>query len=131
MSENEIKRFIKAFMEKLSPILGSNVDVPAGDLGVGQKEVTLMQKEYERVLNTKDMTFTSKLINYGGSYLRSEATGYGLCYMVNEALKSRFGTTIKDKTLIVSGSGNVGLHAAFKERELGAKVGVSDMRNDL
>ncbi|MGI6735429.1 MAG: Glu/Leu/Phe/Val dehydrogenase dimerization domain-containing protein [Bacilli bacterium] len=131
-SENEIKRFIKTFMEKLSPILGSNVDVPAGDLGVGQKEVTLMQKEYERVLNTKDMTFTSKLINYSGSHLRSEATGYGLCYMVNEALKSRFGTTIRDKTVIISGSGNVGLHAAFKARELGAKViGVSDISGTI
>ena len=119
-------------MEKLSPYLGSNVDVPAGDLGVGQKEVTLMQEEYERVMNTKEITFTSKLISHGGSLLRSEATGYGLCYIVSEALKSRFSAMFKDKTVIISGMGNVGLHAAFKARELGAKViGVSEISGTL
>lgn len=121
-SEGEKERFITAFMEKLSPYLGSDYDVPAGDLGVSQVEVTKMQKIYEAFTNSKDITFTSKLINYGGSFLRPEATGYGLLYIVEEALKVRLKTNISGKKIVISGSGNVAIHAAKKAIDMGAIV---------
>lgn len=121
-SNDEMTAFINAFMQKLSPHLGSNIDVPAGDLGVSQIEVTAMQKAYEETLNTKDITFTSKLISAGGSLLRPEATGYGLIFIVLEALKKRLSTTLEGKRVVISGSGNVASHAAYKAQSLGALV---------
>lgn len=121
-SKEETKRFIDAFIAQLGPFLGSTYDVPAGDLGVGQADVTFMQEAYEKHRQTKDITFTSKLIAAGGSLLRSEATGYGLLYMVEEAMKVRLNETLTNKTVIISGSGNVAIHAAYKAKALGAKV---------
>ncbi len=124
-SDAEIKRFCSAFMKKLYPYIGSKSDVPAGDLGVGGKEIEYMLDEYLK--HKKDIgALTGKPLNKGGLKGRSEATGYGLCYFTQEMLNDH-NSSFKNKKVIISGSGNVSTYACAKASELGAKViGMSD-----
>ena len=120
-SDAEIMRFCQAFILQLWKHLGPDTDVPAGDIGVGAKEVGYMYGMYKKLTNRCTGTFTGKGLTFGGSLLRAEATGYGALYFVEEMLKRR-GETIKDKTVAVSGFGNVAWGAVKKATELGAKV---------
>jgi len=120
-SANEIMRFCQSFMTELYRHIGPDTDVPAGDIGVGGREVGFMYGQYKRLVNTFDGVFTGKGIGWGGSLGRTEATGYGLVYMVEEFLNSK-GDSIKDKRVSISGSGNVAIFAAEKARQLGAIV---------
>lgn len=127
-SDNEIMRFCQGFILELYRHIGPRMDVPAGDLGVGAKEVGYMYGMYKRIENEFSGTFTSKGIESGGSLGRAEATGYGLCYFVEEMLKAFKKDTFKDKRVIISGAGKVGSMAAQKAIELGAKViAISDI----
>lgn len=121
-SDFEIMRFCQSYMTELYKYLGPDIDVPAGDLGVGQKEVGYMFGMYKKLATRHNGVFTSKHLSSGGSILRPEATGYGLIYITNKALKTYYDTSIENKSVIISGSGNVGINAAYKARELGAKV---------
>lgn len=120
-SDNEIMRFCQAFMTELSKHIGPDTDVPAGDIGVGGREIGFMFGQYKRLRNEFTGVLTGKGLSYGGSLVRTEATGYGLCYFVQEMLKSA-NTDFKGKTVVVSGSGNVAIYATEKAQELGAKV---------
>ena len=120
-SQAEIMRFCQAYMLELWKFIGPDVDVPAGDIGVGGREVGYMYGMYKKLTNRCTGTFTGKGLTFGGSLLRAEATGYGALYFVEEMLKRR-GETIKDKTVAVSGFGNVAWGAVKKATELGAKV---------
>ncbi|MCL2232672.1 MAG: NADP-specific glutamate dehydrogenase [Treponema sp.] len=120
-STNEVMRFCQSFMTELYRHIGPDTDVPAGDIGVGGREVGFMYGQYKRLVNTFDGVFTGKGIGWGGSLGRTEATGYGLVYMVEEFLNSK-GDSIKDKRVAISGSGNVAIFAAEKARQLGAIV---------
>jgi len=120
-SANEVMRFCQSFMSELYRHIGPDTDVPAGDIGVGAREVGYMYGQYKRLVNTFDGVFTGKGIGWGGSLGRTEATGYGLVYMVEEYLNSK-GDSIKDKRVSISGSGNVAIFAAEKARHLGAIV---------
>jgi len=119
-SSREVERFCHAFMEKLYPHIGAEHDIPAGDIGVGGKEIGFMYDEY---IKYKDDigALTGKPLDKGGILCRTEATGYGLCYFVEEYLKDN-GLSFKDKRVIISGSGNVATYACAKASELGAKV---------
>ncbi len=121
-SDKEILRFCQSFMLELYKYLGPQMDVPAGDFGVTQKSVGYMFGMYKRLTNRHEGTFTGKGTNYGGSLARTEATGYGLIYIVNAALDQYLQTDLKDKVVIISGSGNVALHTGYKAQALGAKV---------
>ncbi|HHU55492.1 MAG TPA: NADP-specific glutamate dehydrogenase, partial [Acholeplasmataceae bacterium] len=121
-SENEIMRFCHSFMAELYRYIGPNTDVPAGDIGVGAREIGYLFGYYKKLKNEFTGAITGKGVNYGGSLVRKEATGYGLCYFTEEALKSYLNTTFKDKKVIISGSGNVALYTAIKAYELGGKV---------
>lgn len=121
-SDNEIMRFCQAYMTELYRHIGPNTDVPAGDFGVGFREIGYMFGMYKKLVNDFTGTFTGKGIPYGGSLGRKEATGYGLIYFVRETLKTFFNTTLEGKRIIISGSGKVGKHAAVKAHELGAKI---------
>jgi len=120
-SSNEVMRFCQSFMNELYRHIGADTDVPAGDIGVGGREVGYMYGQYKRLVNTFDGVFTGKGIGWGGSLGRTEATGYGLVYMVEEFLNSK-GDSIKDKRISISGSGNVAIFAAEKTRQLGGIV---------
>ena len=120
-SDNEIMRFCQSFMTELYRHIGADTDVPAGDIGVGAREVGFMFGQYKRIRNEHVAVLTGRGIPYGGSLARKEATGYGLAYIVEECLKSR-GDTLKDKTAVISGSGNVSIYAAEKVTQLGGKV---------
>ena len=120
-SDNEIMRFCQAFMTELSKHIGPDTDVPAGDIGVGGREIGFMFGQYKRLRNEFTGVLTGKGLSYGGSLVRTEATGYGLCYFVQEMLKSA-NTDFKGKTVVISGSGNVAIYATEKAQELGAKV---------
>ena len=120
-SNNEVMRFCQSFMSELYRHIGPDTDVPAGDIGVGGREVGFMYGQYKRLVNTFDGVFTGKGIGWGGSLGRTEATGYGLVYMVEEFLNSK-ADSIKDKRVSISGSGNVAIFAAEKARQLGAIV---------
>jgi glutamate dehydrogenase (NADP+) len=127
-SDNEIMRFCQGFILELYRHIGPRMDVPAGDLGVGAKEVGYMYGMYKRIENEFSGTFTSKGIESGGSLGRAEATGYGLCYFVEEMLREFRHETFKDKRVIISGAGKVGSMAAEKAIQLGAKViAISDI----
>lgn len=127
-SDNEIMRFCQNYILELYRHIGPRMDVPAGDLGVGAREIGYMYGMYKRIENEFSGTFTSKGIESGGSLGRAEATGYGLCYFVEEMLKTYKNDTFKDKKVIISGAGKVGSMAAEKAIELGAKViGMSDL----
>lgn len=120
-SDGEVMRFCQSFMTELSKHIGSNTDVPAGDIGVGSREIGYLFGQYKRIRNGFTGVLTGKGINYGGSLVRTQATGYGLCYFTCEMLKSK-GESFHGKTVVISGSGNVALYAAEKAIELGAKV---------
>ena len=120
-SENEIMRFCQAFISELYRHIGSDTDVPAGDIGVGGREVGYMVGMYKKIANRTDCVFTGKGLSFGGSLIRPEATGYGTVYFVEEMLKT-VGKDLKGMRVSVSGSGNVAQYAVEKAMELGAKV---------
>jgi glutamate dehydrogenase (NADP+) len=120
-SENEIMRFCQAFMTELSKHIGANTDVPAGDIGVGGREVGFMFGQYKRLRNEFTGVLTGKGISFGGSLIRPEATGYGDVYFAQSMLATK-GQSFSGKTVVVSGSGNVAQYAAEKAIELGGKV---------
>ena len=120
-SDNEVMRFCQAFMNELWRHIGPDTDVPAGDIGVGAREIGYLFGQYKKLKNEFTGVLTGKKINWGGSLIRPEATGYGLIYIVEEMLKTRK-ETIKGKTITISGSGNVAQYAIEKCLELGAKV---------
>ena len=120
-SDNEIMRFCQSFMTELSKHIGDNTDVPAGDIGVGGREVGYMFGQYKRLRNEFTGVLTGKGISFGGSLIRPEATGYGDVYFAQSMLATK-GDSFKGKTVVVSGSGNVAQYAIQKATELGAKV---------
>ncbi len=120
-SDNEIMRFCQSFMTELSRHIGPNTDVPAGDIGVGGREIGYMYGQYKRLRNEFTGVLTGKGLTFGGSLVRTEATGYGLVYIVEEMLRQQ-GDDFKGKTVVVSGSGNVAIYAAQKVQQLGGKV---------
>ncbi|MFV0504682.1 MAG: NADP-specific glutamate dehydrogenase [Lachnospirales bacterium] len=120
-SDGEIMRFCQSFMTELSRHIGADTDVPAGDIGVGGREIGYMYGQYKRIKNEFVGVLTGKGLSYGGSLARTEATGYGMCYFVEAMLKSK-GNSFKDKTVIISGSGNVAIYGAEKATQLGGKV---------
>ena len=120
-SDAEVMRFCQSFMNELRNYIGPDVDVPAGDIGVGLREVGYMFGQYNRIANRHNCVLTGSGIEYGGSLVRKEATGYGLIYILEEALRAR-GEVLEGKKIIVSGSGNVAIYAAEKAIQLGATV---------
>ena len=121
-SDNEVIRFCDAFMKELYPYIGVDLDVPAGDIGVGAREIRAMYESYKKYSGKSDCSLTGKPLDLGGSLCRTEATGYGVTYFALEALKAYKGTDLKDKKVIVSGSGNVALYCLKKVTELGGTV---------
>ncbi|MCF8228824.1 MAG: NADP-specific glutamate dehydrogenase [Bacteroidales bacterium] len=120
-SDNEVMRFCQSFMTELSKHIGPNTDVPAGDIGVGGREIGFLFGQYKRLRNEFTGVLTGKGREWGGSLIRPEATGYGATYFAEEMLKTR-GESIKGKTVAISGSGNVAQFATQKVTELGGKV---------
>ena len=120
-SEGEVMRFCQSFMTELYRHIGPDTDVPAGDIGVGGREIGYMYGQYKRIKNDFTGVLTGKGLTWGGSLVRTEATGYGLCYFVDEMLKAK-GKSFKGATVVISGSGNVAIYAAEKAQELGANV---------
>lgn len=120
-SDREIMRFCQAFMSELFRHIGPNTDVPAGDIGVGAREVSYMFGQYKRIANEFTGTITGKGLAFGGSLIRTEATGYGAVYMLEDMIKHR-GLGLEGRVATISGSGNVATHAAEKLVQLGAKV---------
>ena len=120
-SDNEVMRFCQAFMTELSKHIGGNTDVPAGDIGVGGREVGYMFGQYKRLRNEFTGVLTGKGISFGGSLIRPEATGYGDVYFAQSMLKTK-GESFTGKTVVISGSGNVAQYAAEKATQLGGKV---------
>lgn len=120
-SDNEVMRFCQSFMTELSRHIGPDTDVPAGDIGVGGREIGYLFGQYKRIRNEFTGVLTGKGLSYGGSLIRPEATGYGCVYFVSEMLDSR-GDNLEGKTVSISGSGNVAQYACEKATELGAKV---------
>ena len=120
-SDNEVMRFCQAFMTELSKHIGADTDVPAGDIGVGGREVGYMFGQYKRLRNEFTGVLTGKGISFGGSLIRPEATGYGDVYFAQSMLATK-GDSFKGKTVVVSGSGNVAQYAAEKATQLGGKV---------
>lgn len=121
-SNNEIMRFSQNFMRELYKHIGPEIDVPAGDLGVGAKEIGYMFGMYKKITSKHNYVLTSKAMAYGGSLLRPESTGYGICYITEKALNTYYDTSLKGKRVIISGAGQVGINVAYKAIELGAKV---------
>lgn len=120
-SEHEVMRFCQSFMTELYRHIGPNVDVPAGDIGVGAREVGYLYGQYKRLANEFTGTMTGKGLTWGGSLTRKEATGYGLCYFTDAMLKDH-NSSFENKQVVISGSGNVAIYAAEKATQLGAKV---------
>ena len=120
-SNNEIMHFCQSFMTELSRHIGPNTDVPAGDLGVGGREIGYLFGQYKRLRNEWSGVLTGKGLSFGGSLARTEATGYGLVYFVDELLKDK-GDSFEGKTVVVHGSGNVAIYAIQKVSQLGGKV---------
>ncbi len=120
-SDGEVMRFCQSFMTELSKHIGADVDVPAGDIGTGAREIGYMFGQYKRLRNEFTGVLTGKGLSYGGSLARKQATGYGLCYFTNEVLKAK-NDSFEGKTVVVSGSGNVAIYAAEKAMQLGGKV---------
>ena len=121
-SDMEIMRFCQSFMTELSKHIGADTDVPAGDIGVGAREIGFMFGQYKKIRNEFVGVLTGKGLSYGGSLARKEATGYGLCYFTSEMLSCMKNTSFEGKTVVVSGSGNVAIYATEKATTLGAKV---------
>ncbi len=120
-SDNEVMRFCQSFMSELFRHIGADTDVPAGDIGVGGREIGFMFGQYKKLTNRFEGVLTGKALNWGGSLIRPEATGYGQVYFAEEMLNTR-GESFKGKRVVVSGSGNVAQFAAEKVLELGGKV---------
>ncbi|MEG0771009.1 MAG: NADP-specific glutamate dehydrogenase, partial [Clostridia bacterium] len=120
-SDGEIMRFCQSFMTELSKYIGANTDVPAGDIGVGAREIGYLFGQYKRLRNEFVGVLTGKGLTYGGSLARTQATGYGLCYFTNEMLKTS-GTSFAGKKVVISGSGNVAIYASEKAMQLGGTV---------
>ncbi len=120
-SDNEVMRFCQSFMTELSKYIGADTDVPAGDIGVGAREIGYMYGQYKRLTGLYEGVLTGKGLTYGGSLARKEATGFGLVYITQEMLKDH-GTSFEGKTVVVSGSGNVATYAIQKAQSFGAKV---------
>ena len=120
-SDAEVMRFCQSFMTELQRHIGQDTDVPAGDIGVGGREIGFLFGQYKRLRDEFTGTLTGKGLAWGGSLLRPEATGYGTCYFAQEMLATR-GESFEGKTVVISGAGNVAQYAAKKARQLGAKV---------
>ncbi len=120
-SEREVMRFCQAYMTELSKYIGENIDVPAGDIGVGTREISFMFGQYKHLRSEFIGVLTGKALEFGGSHIRKEATGYGCAYFMEEMLK-RKGESVEGKSCVVSGSGNVAMYTAEKLLRLGAKV---------
>ena len=120
-SDAEVMRFCQSFMTELQRHIGQFTDVPAGDIGVGAREIGFMFGQYKRLRNEFTGVLTGKGLTYGGSLARTEATGYGLCYFTNEMLKAA-GKSFQGQSVVISGSGNVAIYANQKATQLGGKV---------
>ncbi len=120
-SDNEVMRFCQSFMTELYKYIGADVDVPAGDIGVGGREIGYLYGQYKRITNLYEGVLTGKGLAFGGSLARPEATGYGLVYITREVVEHA-GKSLKDATIVLSGSGNVAQYACQKAQALGAKV---------
>ncbi len=120
-SDREVMTFCQSFMTELCRHIGADTDVPAGDIGVGGREIGYLFGQYKRIRDEHVGVLTGRGISYGGSLARTEATGYGLVYITEEAMKAR-GDSFNGKTVIISGSGNVAIYACEKAQSLGAKV---------
>ena len=120
-SDSEVMRFCQSFMTELFRYVGADVDVPAGDIGVGGREVGYLYGQYKRITMLYHGVLTGKGLPFGGSLARTEATGYGLLYFLEEMLKDNR-KTLANKTVVISGSGNVAIYAVEKAQQLGAKV---------
>ncbi len=120
-SDREVMAFCQSFMTELYRHIGPDTDVPAGDIGVGAREIGYLFGQYKKICNEHVGVLTGRGLTYGGSLVRTEATGYGLVYITEEALRVR-GDSFKGKTVVISGSGNVAIYACQKAQELGAKV---------
>ena len=121
-SDREVMAFCQSFMTELSKHIGADTDVPAGDIGTGAREIGYMFGQYKRLRNEFTGVLTGKGLSYGGSLVRTEATGYGLCYFTEEMIKCMKNESFKGKTVVISGSGNVAIYATQKATELGGKV---------
>ena len=121
-SDREVMAFCQSFMTELSKYIGADIDVPAGDIGTGAREIGYMFGQYKRLTNSFEGVLTGKGLTYGGSLARTEATGYGICYFSAEVLKHLRNDSFEGKKVIVSGSGNVAQYCAQKCTELGGKV---------
>lgn len=121
-SDGEIMRFCQSFITELSKHIGADTDVPAGDIGVGGREIGYMFGQYKRLRNEFAGVLTGKGLSFGGSLVRTEATGYGLIYFTNEMLSFMRNDSFKNKNVVISGSGNVAIYAAEKASEYGAKI---------
>jgi glutamate dehydrogenase (NADP+) len=121
-SDGEIMRFCQSFMTELYRHIGPDTDVPAGDIGVGGREIGYMFGMYRKIRNEFTGVLTGKGLTWGGSLARTEATGYGLCYFMEEAMKTIKGKSFEGATVVMSGSGNVAIYATEKAQQLGAKV---------
>jgi glutamate dehydrogenase (NADP+) len=121
-SDQEIMRFCQSFMTELAKHIGADTDVPAGDIGVGAREIGFLYGQYKRLRNEFTGVLTGKGLTYGGSLARKQATGYGLCYFTQEMLSCMKNDSFAGKCVVVSGSGNVAIYAAEKATTLGAKV---------
>ena len=119
-SDGEVMRFCQSFMTELFKYIGADEDVPAGDIGVGGREIGYLYGQYKRITNLYEGVLTGKGLSFGGSLARPEATGYGLVYITDEVVKGA-GKSLEGKTIVVSGSGNVAQYAIQKAQELGAK----------
>ena len=120
-SDREIMTFCQSFMTELYRHIGADTDIPAGDIGVGGREIGYLYGQYKRIRDEHTGVLTGRGLSYGGSLIRKEATGYGLVYITEEAMRQR-GDSFNGKTVIVSGSGNVAIYACEKAQSLGAKV---------
>lgn len=121
-SDGEIMRFCQSFMTELAKHIGADTDVPAGDIGVGAREIGYLFGQYKRLRNEFTGVLTGKGLTYGGSLTRREATGYGLCYLADEMLRCMKKDSLNGKKVVISGSGNVAIYAAEKATALGATV---------
>jgi glutamate dehydrogenase (NADP+) len=120
-SDSEVMRFCQSFMTELQRHIGENTDVPAGDIGVGAREIGYMFGQYKRLTNEFVGVLTGKGLEFGGSLIRTEATGYGTIYMLDNML-THAGNSVEGKSVVISGSGNVATYAAQKVKQLGGKV---------
>ena len=116
-SDNEVMRFCQSFMTELQRHIGPDTDVPAGDIGVGAREIGYLFGQYKRIRNEFNGVLTGKGLSYGGSLARTEATGYGLCYFADEMLKTA-GKSFQGQSVVISGSGNVAIYATQKAQQL-------------